>query len=192
MTARCVDSAPLRLAGRARREEDRRIVLGRDFRQRTLASAPSSSASACSTGRSIGEADDVARAHRAAIRFARGGSARISLGSVSWTACSISSGFPPAVQQGRDPARLQDSHVADDPRRAVAHRDADPVALCDAPRDEAVRDPSEIRSRSAKVSRSSPETTASLSPFSAQKARNNAGASLESWSTMARPFRPRR
>ena len=49
--------------------------------------------------------------------------------------------LPPAVEQGRDAAGLEDRHVADDPRRAVAHRDADAVALADPARDQAVREP---------------------------------------------------
>jgi hypothetical protein len=47
---------------------------------------------------------------------------------------SISSALPPAVEQGGDGAGLQRRHVADDPARAVAHGDADPVALGDAAR----------------------------------------------------------
>ena len=48
--------------------------------------------------------------------------------------------FPPAVEQGRDRAGLEDRHVGDDPRRAVAHRDADAVALGDPARGEPVGD----------------------------------------------------
>jgi hypothetical protein len=45
-------------------------------------------------------------------------------------------GLPPSVDQGRDCARLQRGHVADDPARAIAHRDRHPVALNDAARDQ--------------------------------------------------------
>ena len=45
-------------------------------------------------------------------------------------------GAPPAIEQGDDRAGLERGHVGDDPARAVAHRDADAVALGDAARDE--------------------------------------------------------
>ena len=48
-------------------------------------------------------------------------------------------GFPPAVEQRRDPARLGDRHVRDDPCRAVAHRNGDAVALGNAARGEPLR-----------------------------------------------------
>ena len=61
--------------------------------------------------------------------------------------------LPPAVEQGRDRARLEHRHVGDDPGRAVAHGDADPVALADAARDQpgasAVRQSRRARRRSA-------------------------------------------
>ena len=69
-------------------------------------------------------------------------------------------GLPPAVDQGRDRARLDRRHVGHDPGRAVAHRDRDAVALGD------FQLPARIRaslvacvSSSAKFSRSSPATT---------------------------------
>ena len=101
----------------------------------------------------------------------------ISLGSVSSIACSISCGFPPAVEQGRDPARLQDRHVADDPGRAVAHGDADAVALarCRAPTSavrERVRKCGRDRRRSAARRRRPPPRS---SAFSAQKVRKKLG-----------------
>jgi hypothetical protein len=51
-----------------------------------------SGAIACSTGSSIGRQTIVELSQRIARRFARGGSAMMSLGSVSCTACSISNG----------------------------------------------------------------------------------------------------
>ena len=100
----------------------------------------SSSAIACSISSSIGRVRIGRSGQRPAIRLARGASAMSSLGSVRSSACSISSRFPPAVEQCRDRARLQDRHVGDDPRRAVAHRDADSVALGDPARGEPMSD----------------------------------------------------
>src|SRR5690349_15403626 len=47
--------------------------------------------------------------------------------------------FPPAVEQRRYPAGLDDAHVTDDPRWAVSHGDCDAVAFGNAPCNESVR-----------------------------------------------------
>ena len=86
------------------------------------------------------------------------------------------------------PPALSDRHVADDPGRAVAHRDGDAVALGDAARDQRRRRRFvEMRSRSAKVSRSSPATTASIAPLSAQKVSKKAGSVAGKLVTMRAP-----
>src|SRR6185312_16256174 len=45
------------------------------------------------------------------------------------------------VQQSGDCACLQDRHVADHPRRAIAHHDSDALSLRDSPRREAMGEP---------------------------------------------------
>ena len=49
--------------------------------------------------------------------------------------------FPPAVEQGRDAAELDDRHVGQHPGRAIAHGDADAVALAYASGDKPMREP---------------------------------------------------
>ena len=134
VTARWVDKRALGFAGRAGGEQDRRIVLGRDFGQgrvvvRVLEQAGASAVSSgCSTAMlTIG----AAAADSARCRLARAASAMISAGSVSSQRMLQLVALPPAVEQGRDRARLDDRHVGDDPARAVAHGDADAVALGD-------------------------------------------------------------
>ena len=106
----------------------------------------------------------------AAMRSARGASARISLGSVSCSACSSSSALPPAVEQGRDRAGLERPPCSDRSRPgscAWRCRPGRPCRCRARPAPRASR--SDSASSSAKVSRSSPATTASTSAFSAQK-----------------------
>ena len=47
--------------------------------------------------------------------------------------------LPPAIEQRRDRAGLHRCHVGQDPRRAVAHRNADPVSLADPSRNQPSR-----------------------------------------------------
>ena len=164
VTARWVETAPLASAGRARGEQDGGVVLGRDLRQVRLAVAPSSGASASSSGCSTGSATVGIVQPPASSRLARGlvGDDQLGLGQSRRVAHLV--GLPPAVDQGRDPARLQHRHVGDDPGRAVAHRDRDPVALGDVPARRPAPAPAASPARSARrrSAARSPAITASI------------------------------
>ena len=132
----------LGLAGRARGEQDRRVVFGRDLGQDAVLVAVvrgARPAPARPARRSAGS-ESSRSAQRAAIRFARGASAMISLGSVRSSACSISCASHQPLSRVAIAPALSDRHVGDDPGRAVAHRDADAVALADPARGQPVGD----------------------------------------------------
>ena len=125
----------------------------------------------------------------ASSRFARGGVADDQLRLGQGQAVAHLVGLPPAVDQGRDPARLQDRHVGDDPGRAVAHRDRDPVALAD-PEAAGQRPGQPVGGRRSARRRSAARrrrSTASVAPWSAQKASNMPGRVGGRLVTIARP-----
>ncbi len=119
--------------GRARGEEDGGVVLGRDRGQVRLA-GPREQRRERPVDRLLDrqrDGRDRAAARREPLGARLVGDDQLGLGEAERVAHLV--GLPPAVDQGRDPARLQHRHVGDDPGRAVAHRDGDSVALGDVP-----------------------------------------------------------
>jgi hypothetical protein len=163
-------------AGRARGEQDRRIVLRRDLRQVRLPARRKQ-------WRERLRQRPLDRQRDGGNRAAAGGEARgaglvgddqFGLGEAEAVAHLL--GLPPAVDQGGDAARLQHRHIGGDPGRAVAHRDRDPVALGDVPAaGEDAGEPGRLGVSAAKVSRSPPATTASTAPCRIEKASNSKG-----------------
>ena len=150
-------------AGRARGEEDGGVVLGQ--RPRAGRASPPRRAGAPAPRRSASR--PAGRRWRmprpvASSRFARGASQITRQGSVSARPWRSSSACHQPLTRVAIAARLQHRHVGDDPGRAVAHRDRDPVALADAPAaGQRPRQPrSQRRSVRAKVSRSPSAMTA--------------------------------
>ena len=132
----------LGFAGRTRREQDRRVVIGRDLRQ------------GCSVIRARQKVGDRLfhrqfdrKADHVTVRAAvddplgtrRVGDDQLRVGQRDRMLGLLA--FPPAVEQGCHAPGLEDRHIADDPRRAVAHHHSDAVAFGDPPRGEPVRQP---------------------------------------------------
>ena len=154
----------LGVAGRARREQDRRIVVRRHNWQWRSAGRGPEQLGQSDLDRLFdrhGEDRPIGTFRLDPFGPGRVGDDQLRIGQGQRMLHLMR--FPPAVEQGRDRAGFDDPHVGDDPRRAIAHREPtrSPLAIPRATRPWA--SDSEIRSRSAKLSRSSPATTASES-----------------------------
>ena len=140
---RCVASAPFGQPGRARRVEDRGVVVGRDRRRRAAARVRSSRRAQVLPAHDAGGHVAAVAATTtvvAASSPARCGARRSSRSPSRSSASGAGVGEgvlelgtePPRVERDGDRAERHRGPEADDPLRVVAHPDGDAVALADA------------------------------------------------------------